>query len=70
MANEVETLPGDTAGKLMFRYFGRDDDELEEAFWRVNPKLLLRQAPYPAGIVVKLPDVPPVQVKKVVTAWD
>lgn len=70
MAKEVETLPGDTPGKLMFRYFGRDDDELEEAFWAVNSKLLLRTTPYPAGIMVKLPNVPQVQVKKVVTAWD
>lgn len=70
MARNVETLPGDTAGRILFRYDYRDDDSLEEAFWAINPKLASRGSTYPAGIVVALPDVPESKTERVVTPWD
>ncbi|EOD9110291.1 tail protein X [Vibrio parahaemolyticus] len=70
MVKQVETLPGDTVGRVLFRHFGRDDDSLEEAFWLLNPKLASRGSTYPAGLIVSLPDVPEPKTERVVTPWD
>jgi phage tail protein X len=70
MTKIVETRVGDTVGRLLYRYFGTDDDALEAMFWALNPKLALREPKYPAGVVVVLPDKPKPNTERVVTVWD
>lgn len=66
----VLTMPGDSVGRLLYRYFKRDDDKLEAAFFELNPKLANVGVTFNAGIEVRLPVLPEVQVERVVTAWD
>ena len=67
---KVRTLPGDSACRILFRNFGRDDDDLEEAFWRVNPKLPMRGVTLPSGVLVTLPEITGHKKERVVTPWD
>ncbi len=67
----VRTIAGDSANLLIYREFGRADDEAEEAFWLVNEGLAEHGPALPAGLWVNLPELPqrPAQGAPV-SAWD
>ncbi|EML4274567.1 tail protein X [Pseudomonas aeruginosa] len=67
----VRTIAGDSANVLLYRELGRSDDEVEEAFWLVNPGLAEHGAALPSGLWVNLPELAskPAQAAPI-TAWD
>lgn len=67
----VRTIAGDSANVLLYRELGRSDDEVEEAFWRVNPGLPELGPVLPSGLWVNLPELAskPAQAAPI-TAWD
>lgn len=66
----VRTSDGDSVPDLLWRLFKRDDDQAEEAVYKLNPKLCEYGAVLPAGITITFPEFPTVQAKKVVNVWD
>ncbi|MGE8411977.1 MAG: tail protein X [Pseudomonas sp.] len=67
----ARSIAGDSANLLLYRELGRSDDEVEEAFWRLNPGLAERGPVLPAGVWVVLPEVQArPQVLAPVSAWD
>lgn len=67
---KVRSIAGDTVGMILFRYLGRDDDEIERAFFENNSGVAAYGPTLPAGVVVIIPEPPAVPVKKVVNVWD
>uniref|UniRef100_A0A6M3KNH7 Putative tail protein n=1 Tax=viral metagenome TaxID=1070528 RepID=A0A6M3KNH7_9ZZZZ len=67
---KVRTAAGDTVGLLLFRHLGRDDDEVINACYNLNPGLAGHGASLPAGVEVLIPDPPAVALQKVQRAWD
>jgi len=67
----VRTIAGDTANLLLYRETGRSDDQAEELLWQANPGLAEHGASLPAGVTVRLPELPdnPPQ-SATITAWD
>ncbi|KZX63830.1 hypothetical protein A3712_20615 [Vibrio sp. HI00D65] len=52
---KVQVKPNETVNRLLFRVFGVDSDELEEAFYRLNPN---QTTPFlEPGQVVELPTI-------------
>jgi len=66
----VRTRAGDTVGLLLYKQLGRDDDEAEQALFDINPGLAKHGAVLPAGLEVKIPELAPPPVRKVVRSWD
>lgn len=67
----VRSIAGDSVNLLLYRETGRSDDEAEELLWRANPGLAEHGACLPAGLWVRvpeLPDNPPPAAP--ITAWD
>ncbi len=54
---KVRTSDGDTVGLITYRFLSRDDDEVEEAVYRLNPNLTNYGAVLPAGVVITLPEI-------------
>ncbi|MEX3775847.1 tail protein X [Pseudomonas sp. MYb118] len=67
----VRSVAGDSVNLLLYRETGRCDDALEEALWRLNPKLQEQRAVLPAGIWVVLPELQArLPASAPVSAWD
>lgn len=54
---KVRTSDGDTVGLITYRFLSRDDDEVEEAVYRLNPHLTNYGAVLPAEVVITLPEI-------------
>lgn len=67
----ARSIAGDSANLLLYRELGRCDDLAEEQLWRLNPDLAELGPVLPAGVLVRVPEVPsqPVAARSV-TAWD
>lgn len=67
----VRSIAGDSVSLLLFRELGRSDDEVEEAFWQLNPTLAEQGVILPADVWVSLPEIDsrPI-VTRSVSAWD
>lgn len=66
----VKSRAGDTVGLLLHIHLGRDDDEVEQALFEVNPGLAKHGPILPAGVDIVLPELAPPPVRKVVQVWD
>lgn len=67
----VRSIAGDSVNLLLYRETGRSDDEAEALLWQANPGLAEYGASLPAGLWVRvpeLPDSPPPAAP--ITAWD
>lgn len=67
---QVRSIAGDTVGTILYRHLGRDDDEIERAFFEINPGVAALGPVLSSGVVVTLPELPAPPVKKVVSVWD
>lgn len=67
---QVRSIAGDTVCGILYRYLGRDDDEIERAFYTVNPGIAAYGPTLPVGIVVTIPEIKPQPVTKVIKLWD
>lgn len=65
----VRTIDGDTLGLITWRLLGRDDDAIEEAVYRLNPHLHNYGLVLPAGVVITLPELPPIAPKEREGVW-
>ena len=73
MSRIISTNDGDTISNVLFAYLGRDDDEVEEALFALNPHLNVligTEATLPSNISIKLPEVIEPEQAKVVNVWD
>lgn len=66
---KVRTTDGDTVGLITWRLLVRDDDEIEELVYRLNPHLHGFHLVLPAGVVITLPELPPPAVKEREGVW-
>jgi phage tail protein X len=66
----VRTQAGDTVGRILYQYLGRDDDEVAATFWAINPGIAKLGTVLPAGIELKIPDIDAQPICIVVSAWD
>ncbi|MBC2655180.1 tail protein X [Pseudomonas sp. MSSRFD41] len=67
----ARSIAGDSANLLLYRELARSDDEVEEAFWRLNPGLAELGPVLPAGVWVLLPEVAArPRALAPVSAWD
>ncbi|KPA99305.1 tail protein X [Pseudomonas asplenii] len=67
----VRSVAGDSVNLLLYREQGRCDDGMEEALWRLNPRLAEYGAVLPAGVWVTLPEVEARNlIAAPVSAWD
>ncbi|MBU3825189.1 MAG: tail protein X [Candidatus Oceanisphaera merdipullorum] len=66
---KVRTSDGDTVGQIAWRSLGRDDDEMEEQIYRLNPHLHQYLAVLPAGIIISLPEPQPTPAKEREGVW-
>ena len=73
MSKIISTNDGDTVSNVLFAYLGRDDDEVEEALFKLNPhlnELIGTVATLPSNVLIKLPEVIEPEQAKVVNVWD
>lgn len=73
MSDSYVTIAGDTVDGVLYREIGRNDDDLEAEFWRLNPSAALHTADgvhFPVGVVLLLPDKNIVRSVEVVSPWD
>lgn len=66
---KVRTRDGDTVGLIAWRQLGRDDDDMEEQIYRLNPHLHQHLAVLPAGVEIALPTVQPTPAKEREGVW-
>ncbi|SEI12703.1 tail protein X [Pseudomonas asplenii] len=67
----ARSMAGDSVNLLLYRELGRCDDVVEEALWRLNPRLAEYGAVLPAGVWVILPEVEARAPSAApVSAWD
>ena len=67
---EYRTCAGDTVDGILYRETGRNDDEAEREFWRLNPHAAEKGPLFPAGITLLLPVLPTVTETEVLRPWD
>lgn len=65
----VRTRDGDTVGLLTWRMLDRDDDDIEEQVYQLNPHLHDHGLVLPAGVVITLPEVQPTTPKEREGVW-
>jgi len=73
LSSKISTNDGDTVANILWRYLGRDDDEVEEALFVLNPhlnELLAQCATLAANVEIVLPEVVEPESVKVVNIWD
>lgn len=73
MSKVILTSDGDTVSNILYHYFQRDDDELEDALFELNdhlPALLAETATLPANVQIILPEQVAVKETTVVNIWD
>ena len=68
--NEEKTIEGDTIDYVLFRVFGRVDESLLEQTLALNPELSEYGPTLPAGVTVKIPEVPATTEAPTVHLWD
>lgn len=61
---------GDTLPQLLLLHIGRDDDEAEEATYKLNPGLEGYGPILPASVEIILPTLTTPEPKTVVNIWD
>ena len=67
--NEAQTIEGDTIDYLLFRVFGRVDEALLEQTFELNVELSEYGPTLPAGVTVKLPEVPATTEAATIHLW-
>ncbi|MGR5061960.1 tail protein X [Photobacterium sp. DNB22_13_2] len=66
---KVNAKAGELITDLLYRYSGQDNDQLEQAFYQLNPHV--RNEVFQQNTVVVLPDVKSAPKLKTVTkSWD
>ncbi len=70
MPMRVSTLAGDTVADVLYRHLGQDNDELEKAFYQLNPEITQLTYILPAGIPLTVPTPQPIKPKQVIQLWD
>lgn len=66
---KIRSVDGDTVGQLTWQAVGRDDDDIEELVYRLNPHLHQYGLTLPAGVVITMPDVQPAAPKEREGVW-
>lgn len=66
----IRTRQGDTVDLLLWQQLGRNDEEVTDAFWRLNPHAAENGPIFTNGISLKLPDLPKQTIKERIRAWD
>ncbi|MCU7974863.1 tail protein X [Shewanella sp. SW36] len=66
----IRSRDGDSVALILWQQMQRDDDEAEEALYRLNPGLEKYGPILPAGIVITLPELTDKAPAKVVNVWD
>ena len=67
--NKASTIACDTVGAFLYRNLKTDNDDIEKAFFNVNPGVAQYGVVLPSGLELNLPDLPEPEVKKVVAVW-
>ncbi|WP_206074136.1 tail protein X [Pseudoalteromonas rubra] len=67
---KVHSRDGDTVPGILQQVTGRCDDEVEDTLYACNPGLEMHGPILPAGIEIKIPELPEAQPKKAVNLWD
>lgn len=68
--NTIRSRDGDSVPLILWQQMQRDDDEAEEALYRLNPGLEQYGPILPAGIEIRLPELAAKTPTKVVNVWD
>lgn len=68
-ALRYRTSEGDTVDYIAWRHYGATDRRIVETLLQANPGLADRGDVLPAGVLVTLPEVEPVQAKRGVKLW-
>ena len=67
--NETTTVDGETLDFVIFRVYGYVNDQLLEQTYQLNPELAEYGTSLPAGVVVKLPEMPAIQENPTIHLW-
>lgn len=52
---KIRTQQGDTVDRLLWHYLQRNDENITDAFWRLNPHAAAQGPIFPIGIILELP---------------
>lgn len=70
MSKTVRTVHGDTVDGLLWQHLTRNDEQITDAFWRLNPHASEHGPIFKSGVVLQLPDLPAEPETVRVMAWD
>ncbi len=66
----IRTVDGDTIDGLLWQHLGRNDEQVTNVFWQLNPHASELGPIFLAGVQLQLPDLPAQPVKQRARAWD
>lgn len=66
----IRTVHGDTVDGLLWQQLGRTDEQITDAFWRLNSHASELGPIFPSGVTLQLPDLPAEPEVTRITAWD
>ncbi|MCS6237155.1 phage tail protein [Shewanella baltica] len=66
----IRSRDGDSVALILWQQMKRDDDDAEEALYRLNPGLEQYGPILPAGLEITLPELTDKTPAKVVNVWD
>lgn len=66
----IRSRDGDSVSLILWQQMKRDDDQAEEALYKLNPGLEKYGPILPAGIEIILPELKVKAPAKVVNVWD
>ena len=70
MMAQYLTKDGDTIDEIAYRYYGNTKNQVVERILEANFRLADYAPILPTGVLIELPEVQPLIVKKQVKLWD
>ena len=66
----IRTRHGDTVDGLLWQHLGRNDEEVTDAFWRLNRHAASHGPIFLSGILLQLPTLTTQATEQRVSPWD
>lgn len=66
----IRTVHGDTVDGLLYRHLGRNDEQITDAFWRLNDHAAALGPIFESGVVLQLPELPKEPEAQRIMSWD
>ncbi|MBB1489361.1 tail protein X [Oceanospirillum sediminis] len=66
----IRTVHGDTVDRLLWQELGRNDEEITDAFWRLNEQAAEQGPIFNSGVILHLPELPKEPEVTRIMSWD